>query len=110
MAKGVGWTQEQGMAGPQSQVKLLQQMGVNATLTQGVDWGRVASETQAGRPVIIDTPQHYWVAEGYDPASGRFNFGNSARVLKATGGRTWLTAQEMAAINGPRSAIFMESV
>jgi hypothetical protein len=109
LAKGVGWTREQGMAGPQSQVNLLKQMGVAASLTQGVDWNRVAAETSAGRPVIIDTPQHYWVAEGYDPASGRFNFGNSAKVLKATGGRTWLTAQEMAAINKPRSSIYLEA-
>ena len=107
LAKQVGWTQGGGMAGPQSQVTLLQRMGVNATLSQGVDWAKVATEVQAGRPVIIDTPQHYWVVEGFDPASGRFDFGNSARALKASGGRNWLTAQEMTRINAPRSSIYL---
>jgi hypothetical protein len=99
------------MAGPQSQVALLKQMGVAATMTQGVDWERVKTEAAAGRPVIIDSPAHYFVVEGFDPASGRFNFGNSAaRALRKAGGNAWWRPEDLGGlIDGgtPRSAIYL---
>jgi hypothetical protein len=111
LARQVGWNPQQGMAGPQSQVALLKQMGVAATMTQGVDWERVKVEAAAGRPVIIDSPAHYFVVEGYDPATNRFNFGNSAaRALRKAGGNAWWRPEDLGnLIDGgtPRSAIYL---
>jgi hypothetical protein len=95
MAREVGWSPNAGMAGPASQVALLNKMGIQSHLEQGVDWNRVAYAVQTGTPVILDSPSHYYVAEGYDPATGKFDFGNSALVLRASGGRRWLSPQEL---------------
>ena len=100
------------MAGPQSQVNLLNRMGVASTLENGVDWAKVARSVQAGQPVIIDTPKHYLVVEGFDAASGRFDFGNSAKVLKASRGQNWMTPDQIAGVGlgGMRSSIYMAGV
>jgi hypothetical protein len=111
LARQVGWRPNQGMAGPASQVALLNRMGIAARLDQGVDWQQVARTVASGRPVILDSPQHYFVAEGYDPRTGRFDFGNSALVLRRSGGRRWLTPAEVAGLGAgyaPRSTIYME--
>jgi hypothetical protein len=36
------------------------------------------------------------VAEGYDPSTGRLDFGNSAMVLAAAGHKRWFTPNELA--------------
>lgn len=111
MAKSVGWDATNGMKGVYSQVALLNKMGIAAEVTRGVDWDRVRREVSAGRPVIIDTPSHYFVVEGYDPATGSFDFGNSARVLKAAGGRSWWSPNDLATRFGAnftaRSGIYL---
>jgi flagellum-specific peptidoglycan hydrolase FlgJ len=110
LAREVGWTPDAGMAGPASQVKLLQKMGIAATLT-GVDEQRIAADVQAGNPVTLDTPGHYFVAEKYDPSTGKFDFGNSAKVLRASGGQSWFTLQEAAQLGmgAFRAAIHMDN-
>lgn len=110
LAREVGWTPQQGMAGPASQVKLLEKMGIAATLG-GVDENKIRADVQRGNPVIIDTPGHYFVAERYDPQSGKFDLGQSARALKASAGQTWYTLGELARLGmgAARSAIFMDS-
>ncbi len=107
LAKQVGWTPDQGMAGPGSQQQLLANMGVPARMEQGVDWGKVAADVQGGNPVIIDTPLHYFVATGYDPTSGRFNFEASGTALKA--GQQWMTPAEVARLSPPRSALYLDN-
>ena len=112
LARQVGWTSAQGMAGPASEQKLLGSMGVASRLVDGVpDWGAVAADVQNGNPVIISTPGHYFVAEQYDPTTGKFNFGNSTAILKAAHGQTWFTPQEMASLGmgAPRGSLFMDS-
>lgn len=109
LAKQVGWNQQQGMAGPQSQVALMRRMGINAQLQGGVDWQRVAAEVQAGRPVILDTPQHYLVVEGFDANTGLFDLGQSALALRASGGRRWFRPEELARLGtgAIRSSIYL---
>jgi antitoxin (DNA-binding transcriptional repressor) of toxin-antitoxin stability system len=112
LAKQVGWTVEQGMAGPQSQQRLLSSMGVAARLVDGApDWQSVAADVQRGNPVIISTPGHYFVAERYNPEDGTFDFGESAAVLKASGGRRWFRPEELASLGmgEARASLFMDS-
>lgn len=93
LAESVGWTASAGMAGPQSQQKLLQKMGIEADLTPSADWARVTTDVQAGKPVIISTPRHYFTVSDVD-ANGRYYVGTSGTDLK--GGKEWLTADEIA--------------
>lgn len=103
-----------GMKGPQSEVNLLNKMGIPAHMESGnLDWNKVAKTVQAGRPVILDTEQHYFVIEGYDPSTGKFDLGNSARAMKASNGNTKYTPQEIVSVFGarctPRSLIFADA-
>ena len=109
LAKQVGWTTARGMAGPASEKALLDKMGVPSYLEQGVAWKKVQAEVESGNPVIIDTPGHYFVAEGFDPATGKFNFGNSGTALKA--GKQWMSPDEMGAIGmgSPRAALYLDN-
>lgn len=103
------WDAGSGMHGPASQVQLLEKMGVPSRLTEGADEGLLAREVQAGRPVIVDTPGHYYVAVNYDPQTRTFDFGESAKVLKASGGRSRFRLDELAGLGmgAPRATIFM---
>lgn len=110
LASSLGlWDVGAGMHGPATQVQLLEKMGVPATLQQGADWGRVAAEVQRGKPVIIDTPNHYFVASDFDPATGTFDFGQSAGVLRAAKGRTRFRPEELPSLGmgAPRATIYM---
>jgi hypothetical protein len=110
MAQNLGlWDEHVGMHGPASQVQLLEKMGVPSRLAEGADEAALAREIQAGRPAIIDTPQHYYVAQGYDPQTRQFDFGESAKVLKASGGRSRYRLDELASLGmgAPRASIYM---
>ena len=98
LAKQVGWTPSQGMAGPASEVSLLKSMGVTSHLEQGADINKMAADVQNGNPVIISTPGHYFVADGYDPQSGAFHVGTSGTDLKH--GSEWMTLGQMQAVMG----------
>jgi hypothetical protein len=110
LAKEVGWTLEAGMAGPASQVKLLQRMGIQAQMDDGPpDPNKVAQMVQGGNPVIVNTRGHYFVAERYDPKTGKFDFGQSATVLKAAKGNSWFSLGEISSLGmgDPRATIYM---
>ena len=99
-ARTVGWTPWQGMLGPRSQLALLASLGI-ASHQRGesldtIDWDRVIDDVLAGVPVIIVTSRHYYVAEGYDASTGKFDFGNSSAVLGAARKGRWFTADELA--------------
>lgn len=106
-ATGV-WDEGAGMHGPASQVQLLEKMGVPSRLEQGADWAAIANEVRAGRPVIVDTPQHYFTVTAAHP-DGTFEFGQSAGVLKASKGRTRYRPEEIPnlGMGAPRATIFM---
>lgn len=114
LAVSVGWTPANGMAGPASEVALLTKMGVASHLETNIDWNKVAQDAQNGNPVIINTPGHYFVVEGYDPKTGKFDFGNSAKIWNNTGGNSWFKPEELPGLSGkydltPRGAIFMDN-
>lgn len=113
VARGIGVIDPQnGMHGIDSTVQLIRKLGGSAT-TGAADTNRMAQEVMAGRAVIVNTRLHYFVAEGYDPTTGRFDFGNSAAALRSSGGRTQYTLDELAnltiggeSVGAPRGAIY----
>src|SRR4029453_14211441 len=109
LAQQVGWTPERGMAGPASQKALLDKMGIPSRLETGVNWAKVRADVEGGNPVIIDTPGHYFVAEGYDPTTDKFDFGTSATDLK--GGSRWMSPAELnrTKMGAARSALFLDN-
>jgi hypothetical protein len=106
IARPTGWDTN-GMKGADHEMRLLDAMGVKAHKEDKVDWEHVKREIQAGRPVIIDTPQHYYVVEGYNAQTGEFNFGQSAAIKKSHGGKTWLKPEELSVSGGARSGIYL---
>ena len=96
LAKSVGWTSAQGMAGISSEQQLLSKMGIPTKLTN--DMSAMAKEAQTGNPVTISTPGHYFYADGYDPGTGAFHVGRSGTDLK--GGSEWMTPAQMEAVMG----------
>lgn len=112
LAKGVGWTAAAGMAGPASQQKLLSRMGIAASLEEGApNWQKVIADVQRGNPVTISTPGHYFVAERYDPETGMFDFGQSAKVLKASGGKSWFRPDQLGSLGmgDARAALYLDN-
>jgi len=98
LAKTVGWTSAQGMAGLSSEKALMDKMGV-PTRVVGSDINTIAREAQTGNPVTISTPGHYFYADGYDPNSGAFHVGRSGTDLR--NGSEWMTPAQMQAVMGP---------
>jgi hypothetical protein len=98
-AREVGWNGWLGMPGPRAELALLASLGISAhqrgESEDTIDWDRVIGDVQAGIPVMVVTTEHYYVAEGYDPETGRLDFGNSAMVLHTTGKRRWFTPDEL---------------
>lgn len=107
------WNASQGMGGSIGQVNMLNAMGIPAH-EEGLDWDKAIQTVQSGKPVIITSPRHYFVMESYDPATGMVDLGNSAAILKRTGGRHEFTIEEL--MNGsvmdpghtPDGAIYMD--
>jgi hypothetical protein len=104
LARTVGWTSSQGMAGLGSEKALMDKMGVPTKLVSGADWGTFANEARTGNPVTISTYSsqtggHYFTADGWDPDTNRFHVGRSGLDLK--GGSEWMTPEQMTAIMGP---------
>lgn len=112
LARQVGWTPQQGMAGPSSQVRLLKSMGIAATLAEGEpDWAKVRADASRGNPVTLSSAGHYFVVERVDQDTGMLDLGNSALVLKAAKGRRWFRPEEIASLGmGPiTAAIYKDS-
>jgi len=99
LARTVGWTSAQGMAGLGSEKALMDKLGVPTKLVSGADWGTFANEARTGNPVTISTQGHYFTADGWDPQTNRFHVGRSGLDLK--GGSEWMTPEQMTAIMGP---------
>lgn len=108
------WSFQTGMYGAGATIKLLERMGVPSQIGTP-DKNRIIAELRAGRPVIIDTDGgaagHYFVVEDYDETTGRFDFGESAKALRASGGRTMYTLGEIGGLGfgNPYQAIYMRT-
>ena len=103
----VGWNAGRGMAGPQSQVNLLKNLGVNAT-SAAWNEGQAQQLLANGTPLVIDTPGHYFVADAYDPSRG-YRVGTSGTDLRQ--GSQWMTPQMMrnlAVAGAPRTMIWRQ--
>lgn len=108
LAKQNGWTPSLGMAGPQSEVSLLGALGVHSTYTPGYQAQDVANEVGQGRPVILDTPNHYYAVDDFNPQTGLFHVGGSGLALR--GGSEWMSWNQIAQHgNGVRGAITVQS-
>src|SRR3990167_2154222 len=112
LARSVGWTTQNGMAGPHSEQSLLAKLGVSAHVENGVDWNRIQADVLSGNPVIIDTPAHYFVATAYDPETGKYYFGHSGTAIR--GGSQWMRPDEIPRISGslnttPRMTLYLDS-
>ena len=110
LASQVGWNPDQGMAGPSSEVSLLNKLGIDTHMSNGVDWSQVASEASSGNPVIIDAPGHYFYVDGYNAQTGQYHLGTSATDLKAAQGQQWFTPDQIPSLGmgDPRAAIYAD--
>lgn len=102
LARQVGWSPDQGMAGPGSEVQLLQKMGVDAHVTSGVNWTDVQKSATSGNPVILSTPNHYLYVDGYNADTGEYHVGASGSALR--GGSEWMTPDQIASVPGTHGA------
>lgn len=105
-ARLVGWRPDQGMAGIQSQKKLLDNLGIPAELDMSGNRDKMVKAAQQGIDFTISTPGHYFSILP-DPASGimydadgslsgkagAFYVGSSGTDLR--GGSRWMTLAEM---------------
>lgn len=94
IAKGTGWTAGGGMNGVHNQKRLLDKMGIPHQLETAADARKIVEQVASGRPVIISTAAHYYVADDYDPATGKVHVGNTGLARK--GGGAWMTVDEIA--------------
>lgn len=91
------WDAQNGMHGLQSEVQLLARAGVPADVGEA-DATRMAREAASGNSVIISTPNHYFVAQDFDPKTNRFNVGTTGTVYR--GGATWMTLDQISQLGG----------
>lgn len=98
IARSTGWTVAGGMNGVQNQQALMAKMGVKTELDTSGDWGKIGQAAATGTPVAISTPNHYFVATGYNPQDGTYYVGASGTAFKA--GKPWMTQQEIEQIGG----------
>lgn len=96
-----GWTPGTGMAGAQSEINTLRDVGIQAEMG-GLDKNRILQSLDQGVPVILNfgsagagRPGHYFVIEGYNEQNGKFDFGNSAKVLTSSRGNSEYSLEEI---------------
>ena len=107
LAKQSGWTSAGGMNGIANEKRLLDKMGLPAQLEMGANWDHIRAEAVQRQPVIVSTPGHYFVIDGYDANSGAYHVGQSGKVYR--GGSEWMTPSQIAALAGaPSGALFAE--
>jgi hypothetical protein len=57
------------------------------------------------QPVIVSTPGHYFVIDGYDPNTGAYHVGQSGKVYR--GGSDWMTPSQIQGLAGaPSGALY----
>ena len=93
-AKEVGWTPQAGMAGPRSQQALLAKGGVDSKIIEGNVSRDILAAAVKNTPVNISTDKHWFVADDYDEATGKFHVGvGQTTALK--NGAEWMTYDEI---------------
>jgi hypothetical protein len=106
------WNADVGMTrGTSGQLALLKGLGVEAQARPLAE-ADVARAVTSGQPVQINAHGnggHFYVAQGYDPQTRKFDFGNSAAILKRSGGNTWYRLDELPSlgVGTPTEAIYL---
>ncbi len=98
LAKSVGWTAGGGMNGVGNQKALLDKMGIASELDTSGNWDRVEQTARNNQAVAISTPNHYFVADGFDPSTGKYHVGASGTVFRT--GAEWMTKDQITALGG----------
>jgi hypothetical protein len=81
---------------------MLRDLGLPSTL-EPINWPRVIREASAHRPVILDTPGHYYFVNAYDERTGRLHVGTSGTDLR--GGSAWMTPAQINTIPVSQGAV-----
>lgn len=102
LAKTVGWTAANGMAGTDSEMALLGKMGINAVKQQATP-ENVDAALAAGHPIALSTPKHYFVGSG-GTAAGGINVGATGTVM---GGAATMTLQQINDLGGGTSQLIV---
>lgn len=87
-AEKAGWTPGAGMGGPGAFSKLASSYGVKLTSVPG-DPSEIAKHLQAGQPVVVSTPGHYWQLGDYDQSTQKF------LAVDTVGRSRWLTLDDI---------------
>jgi hypothetical protein len=91
------WSADMGMRGLGAEVKLLNSMGMTAA-TGPAEERALIEDTTNGNTPIISTNKHYYILDGYDPATGKFDTVTTGPTMK--GGKRWMSLDEIAAQGG----------
>lgn len=107
-AKQVGWTNAGGMNGIGNEKRLLDQLGVPATVDTAPSLSKIISDAQSGNPVTVSTPNHYFTISGYNADTGLFHVGQSGTVFR--GGSADMTWDQIKRLGGGvNGALFVDS-
>ena len=98
LARQFGWNPTVGMAGPRSQAKLMERMGIGVRLEDRADPYSINRDVMEKRPVGISTAKHYYMADGYDSDNDKYHVGNTG--LARIGGAKWMSLREIEALDG----------
>jgi hypothetical protein len=98
LAKQNGWTLGGGMNGIGNEKRLLDAMHISAQIEIPMNWRHVQLDAARGTPVVISTPNHYWVVDDYDQVTGEYHVGQSGLVY--SGGAEWMTAERIQQLGG----------
>lgn len=101
------WNPSQGMSlgSGIGVAKLLRTLGIDASVLSGQKGIQRAIDTLgSGTPVILNFPDHYLLAQDYDPKTGAFFVGaTGSNALR--GGSDWMTLDQIAALPGAGGAL-----
>lgn len=85
------WDAKTGMYGVFAEQTLLSRLGLSTQLEVPISWQHVTAELAAGRPVILDTPGHYYYADALN--GSLLHVGTSGTDLR--GGSAWMSATQI---------------
>ena len=97
-AKQVGWTAGGGMNGIANEKRLLDAMHIATQIESPPNWRHVQADASRGTPVIVSTPNHYFVIDDYDPSTAQYHVGQSGLTYR--NGAEWMSAEQIQLLGG----------
>lgn len=101
------WTAQSGMRGPQAQKALLDRLGIPTEYSPEVNLNAVNDKLLHGYTAALSTPGHYFFLQGFDPATGRYDTGETGKAYR--GGGQYLTADQMRQLGGQFQGQFLST-